>query len=650
MFAVLLICFPLMGLAQSMPLTDKPCGPICAHSRSAERWTRATLDAESLHTYDQLSLILQVSVEDGDFPMVAIATIDLVARETLAAIPFNAEGLSISEVTVNGQVTAYSHVLDTLHVLRGVAQAETVTVTISYSASPNPNWYDTGFQTAWEHCYTFSEPYGARRWYPCWDQPSDKFSEITMVVETPEHWTLAANGYWQSTTFPHMGRVTHTYYHDRPISPYLVMFAAGNFSNQVFLQNGIEYRYFAWPRSDSMKAAYDWERTPEMVESFSGLFGDYPFAEYGMVMTDIFGGWGAMEHQTFTTYGFNLVDSLRTFEGIVAHELAHQWFGDHLSPVDFRHMWLNEGFATYGDALWNEYLMGDSGLNNYMAQAATYCINEERHNPPSYPVYDPPEERLFGTNVYYKGAWVLHMLRKQLLGDSVFFDVLRDYVATFAGGNVSTQDFIDKVNEHYAGPDVGWFFDQWVFGLSLPVLYFNSMYDNVDHLLWGRVSQLQSGPPYFTFPVVIQHGQNSFTETDTFWVEAGPISEFIISSQSNQARLAPYPSQITLYEPGIVNVPEPHDPLPAAFGLLPAYPNPFNPSVTIPFSLARIANVKLALFDVTGRRITTIFEGFLNPGEHRLHYDAPASLGTGVYLLRAESGGVTMTQKLLLLK
>lgn len=642
----LLLLLPLLALAQFSPQTDKPCGPLCAHSHSAERWLNTSLDAESLHTYDQRELTLDLAVQNGDLPLVGRATILLRAREPLTEILFNAEELEISEVFVNGTPAEFTHILDTLHVNRAVAQNEDVEVAVVYSVEPNSDWFDTGFQTGWEQAYTFSEPFGARRWYPCWDQPSDKFDHVNTSVEMPENWTLAANGRWTHATFPFQGRIRHFYEYDQPISTYLVHFAAGNFSNQIFEQDGVQYRYFAWPRSDSAQAAYDWERTPEMVEYFSGLFGDYPFDAYGMVMTDIFGGWGAMEHQTFTTYGFNLVDSARTFEGIVAHELAHQWFGDHLSPVDFRNMWLNEGFATYGDALWSEHLGGEEGLNNYMAQSALNCINEEQNFPPSYSVYDPPIERIFGTNVYYKGAWVLHMLRKQILGDSLYFAVMQDWVETYGGGNVSTQDFIDIINEHYDGEDIDWFFDQWVYGLGYPEILMTMLIQPGDSTI--RIAVIQQSQNLFRFPLWYSWEGPGGVHVDSVWIPAQSFTERFISTPgvTSVGLLAEQP---LLFEAGWVNAPE-KPTLPTNFSLAPAYPNPFNPSVTIPFTLGKTGEVELTLFDITGRNVATVFEGKLNAGEHSLQYLAPSELAAGVYLLRATSGEVTQTQKLLLLK
>lgn len=647
MKTLLAILIPALVFAQFSPPTDKPCGPLCSHA-NADRWQFASLDAESLHSYDQLELWLSVSIQNGDLPMTAVATIELVTRESMSAILFNAEALTITQVLVNDIATPFVHGDDTLRVTYNAVTGETLSVSVQYSALPQDSWFETGFQTGWEQAYTFSEPFGARRWYPCWDQPSDKFSHVNMSVEMPENWTLAANGRLVSTVTPAPGRVRQSYEHTQPLAPYLVHFAVGNFSNQVFDQDGVQYRYFAWPRSDSAQAAFDWQRTPEMVNYFSGLFSDYPFDAYGMVMTDIFGGWGAMEHQTFTTYGFNLVDSLRTFEGIVAHELAHQWFGDYLSPVDFRNMWLNESFATYGDALWSEHLGGATGLENYMAQAAQYCINEEVNYPPSYPIYNPPMERIFGTNVYYKGAWVLHMLRKQILGDSLFFVVLQDWVETYGGGNVSTDEFIELTHEHWSGEDFHWFFDQWLYGLGMPTLTVDvTPQPSLNRIDVHVIHDETQTPTNFEFPLIIEYGVTDYTERDTTWVFPTPEHFYSILEYAPLARLAEH--QITLFRESPASSPEPPT-LPSEFTLGSAYPNPFNPNVTIPLGVPHVGRVTLDLFDVTGRLVAAVFDQQVVAGEHTISYSAPSSLSAGLYLLRATSGTSIHTQKLLLLK
>ena len=649
MIWLLVLCFPALAIAQFGLPPDRPLHELCGHStQGAGRQQFAALDAESLHTYDQLRLELDLRVEHADVPLVGYATITLVARESLPTIPFNAEGLAVTDVWVNNLAVSFVHILDTLHVQRTVALAETVAVRIAFSAEPNPDWNDVGYQTGWEQAYTFSEPYGARRWYPCWDQPSDKFSTLQTRVNMPEHWSLAANGALVSTDYPEAGRKRQTYEHDRPISPYLVSIAAGLFAKTEFTQDNVFYRYYVWPW-DSLPAAYDWERTPQMTAAFVERFGPYPFAQYGMAATDIFGGWGAMEHQTFTTYGFNLVDSLRTFEGIVAHELAHMWFGDHLSPVDFRNMWLNEGFATYGNLLWVEHLGGENELQRSLDELRGIIVDEARNHPPLYPVYDPPPDRLFGVNQYYKGAWVLHMLRGYfgLPSDSTFFPMMQAYVDSFAGGTVSTEDFYRIVSMHYPEDDLRWFFDQWVYGVGHPVIEV-AFTETGPHQITATARQVQPWPERFRTSLSVVVTTDSGPFHTSMPIAPQDVSEFVFDLPDlHSVELADF--QAELVEASALPVMnEPATPL--SFSIGAAYPNPFNPSVTIPLELSQRNTVTLSLFDLTGRQIAQVFSGELDPGTHDIQFEAPASLAAGMYLLRARSGASSRTQKLLLLK
>lgn len=640
MLAVFLLFCPLLVFGQPGWPGGKSGNSDCCTRADRPYWFNS-LDAESLHSYDQVSLDLSVTIADWNTPLEACAILTVIAREDLSEIPLNAMDLTLDSVLIDRQIAQYSYANDTLRVFAPISRNDTVVVEVRYTALPATDPFATGYHNAWEHVYTFSEPYGARKWFPCWDQPYDKFSQVRIRADIPAHWSLASNGLMIEEGGTDPGRKFQTYYHNHPISPYLVNIAAGNFSRREFNLDGIQYRYFAWPRSDSAQAEYDWARTPEMVEYFSELFGDFPFDEYGMVMADLFGGWGAMEHQTFTTYGFHLVDSLRTFEGIVAHELAHQWFGDHLSPVDFRNMWLNEGFATYGNALWTKFAYGDDAFRSDMRNAASFCFQEEQSFP-SYPVYDPPEDRLFGANVYFKGAWVLHMLKTQLLGDSVYFAALRDYVSRFAGGNVDTQDFIDVVNDHYGQEDLDWFFEQWVYGLRFPII--RTSFREEGGLVRLTVEQTT---PYFRFPLVLEQGTEGFTETDTLWFDAQPSSTRDLTGTPSFYRLAS--EQISLFQDNTANSEDPPA-LPIQFEFSPPYPNPFNASVNFEFQFEYPAQFEIKLLDLHGRMAATVYSGRVEAGKRLISFKAPVGLASGVYFVNASTERSSKTHKLLLLK
>ncbi len=197
---------------------------------------------------------------------------------------------------------------------------------------------------------------------------------------------------------------------------------------------------------------------PEMIAFCENLWGPYPFPEqkYGMVLFD----WeGAMEHPTATTYSSAFLTGDHWYDTIIVHELSHQWFGNLVTPSDWTHIWLNEGFATYAEALWAEHVNGPSGLQTFMRQRSstvwwTKPVIRDASNDSAW--------YYFSNQVYYKGAWVLHMLR-HIVGDEQFEAILRGWVDDPAKryGNADTDDFVE-VAEAVTDQDLQWFFDQWL--------------------------------------------------------------------------------------------------------------------------------------------------------------------------------------------
>lgn len=309
--------------------------------------------------------------------------------------------------------------------------------------------------------YSLSEPNYAPTWWPCKDRIDDKFL-VSIEAEYPDSLILAAQGKIFDRKVENK-IVTEKRKSQYPISSYLVSINLGKYSHWSDIYttqdslNSMAVSYYAFPYYKA-DAEYDWRRTPEMINLFSSLFGEYPFVEegYGMSMF----GWsnGAMEHQTISSMGYNTVTGTRVFEKIVAHELAHQWFGDAVTPKTWKDIWLNEGFATYGEALWIEKLQGKEGLTKFMNKIDNNFF---------YGTLYAPEANLFGPISYDKGAWVLHMLRG-VAGDTTFFNILKEYYKEFKYKNASTYDF-KNVCERVYGKSLDWFFKAWVFeGRSKP--------------------------------------------------------------------------------------------------------------------------------------------------------------------------------------
>ncbi|MCX6601364.1 MAG: M1 family aminopeptidase [bacterium] len=604
-----------------------------------------SLDADSAHSYDMISLSLDYRVEPLGQPLTGWAAIRLVARENLLVIPLNAQGMTILGVNVFDQALPFTHVHDTLYVNYAMQIGDSVTLDIHLSVPSEAEPGGIGFHSEADHAYTFSEPYGARRWMPCFDQPFDKFNEVTIAVNMPASWWLASNGALIQTTYPSAGRKREVYYHDDPISTYLVMLAAGNYARRVETVGDVLYRYFAFPQ-DSAAAAYDWQRTPLMTAVYESLFGDYPFGQYGMVQTDIMGGRGAMEHQTFTTYGQHLVDSLRTYEGVVAHELAHMWFGDAVTCVDFRNVWLNEGFATYASALFYEATEGQAVLDDIMWNMSLPYLNAtDLHG---VAIYDPPPNLMFSAIEYEKAAWVLHMLREQLLGDSLFFAAMRSYFSEFSGGWANTEDFIAVVNQT-AGQDLRWFFNQWIYQPGHPVVH--AVIEPgvpTSHDVTVTVTQQQTAGPVFRFPLSVDVRTTEGVMHSLFWVDQAQQS--VVHGFPSAVHSADWSAyQLTLVEfssQGAADAPT----VPQDFVLGPVYPNPFNATARIPFVLNNAGRAVLRVYDINGRLVKTLADASFAPGRHEVEFSAEPTLSSGLYLVTLESGAQRRIAKALLVK
>jgi aminopeptidase N len=303
--------------------------------------------------------------------------------------------------------------------------------------------------------YVVAEPDGARSWYPVNDHPLDK-ATFTFLVTVPDPLFAAANGIL-TDTITDLGQTTFIWEMSDPMAPYLATLVIGDYSlivDEVSTElAGVRVRNVLPPdlRTAVPSAV---ARQGEMIAFFAELFGPYPFDAYGIAVVDGFPA--ALETQTMTVFGRPLLNEL-----VVVHELAHQWFGNHVSPARWQDIWLNEGFASYAEWLWIEATLGIEGV--------AVGITDERNRfaaaslaPPGA----PPPDNLFNASVYRVGAMTLHALRLTI-GDEAFFDTLRTYLDRYGGGTATTEDFI-AVAESVSGQQLDELFDAWLYGEIIP--------------------------------------------------------------------------------------------------------------------------------------------------------------------------------------
>ncbi|MEY2434335.1 MAG: hypothetical protein QOC92_4060, partial [Acidimicrobiaceae bacterium] len=341
--------------------------------------------------------------------MDAIATISAEAVQGLSRFNLDFLGLEIQSVKVNGVDAAHSRDGRELAITpaKAISTGETFTTTVLYRGSPEPRstkaipiavgWIATG-----NGSYVLNEPEGASTWYPVNDHPSDKAS-YTFHVIVPDGYSVIANGNLVNKTPTGDGHTTWTYEEKAPMASYLTQLAIGDFRFSTTPgPDGVAIRNaFASPLADD--ATIDFSRTPEMLQLFAADFGPYPFDVYGAVVVNDRTQF-ALETQTLSIFDSSFVDGSVDGDEAIAHELAHQWFGDSLTPSSWKDIWLNEGFATYGEWLWHEHV---SGTPIALSAHAVY----DQLNGTALPG-DPGVEHLFDVGaVYDRGALTLQALR-----------------------------------------------------------------------------------------------------------------------------------------------------------------------------------------------------------------------------------------------
>lgn len=353
--------------------------------------------------------------------------------------------LSVAKVTVNGKRPAhYRASAGKLHITLAerLPAGAAMTVAVRYGGTPRPTrsvWGEVGFEELTDGALVAGQPNGASSWFPCDDHPSAKASfRIQIATESP--YFAIANGKLLGRR-ARAGMTTWVYEQSEPTSTYLITLQVGLYERHRMTKNGVEM-FAVLPRRLRDEFDYDFGRQPQMMKLFIKLFGPYPLnTGYTVVVTD-----DALEipleAQGISIFGANHCDGRRTSERLIAHELAHQWFGNSVTVQRWRHIWLHEGFACYAEWLWSEHCgerTADQWARHYHARL--------KNSPQNLVLADPGPRDMFDDRVYKRGALTLHALRKRL-GDSDFFALLQDWTDRYRHSSVVTDDFIGLAARH----------------------------------------------------------------------------------------------------------------------------------------------------------------------------------------------------------
>ena len=417
--------------------------------------------------YDVESYELTIDWDHDARSMDATAVIDLTPTQELARFNLDFVGLTVESVVVDGQDAAWDRSGRELAITPNATLRSDVPsqVTIDYSGEPDVlqslgapfsgGWTDLG-----ETIVVVGEPEGSAGWYPVNEHPTDK-ATYSITLTTDSSLAVAANGIQTAKIDNGDGTTTWSYVTDDPQASYLTTLGIGDF---IFHEgdpsrSGIPVRH--WFHADKFEeSVITMQRTGQMIDAFESIFGPYPFDVYGSMVVDQDLGF-ALETQTLSVFGGDLVDQFATYEDIVAHELAHQWFGNHVSLGQWSDIWLNEGFATYSEYLWLEQIEPGYDIDADMRELHAN-LGFITGSPPGA----PPADDLFNASVYIRGAFTLHALRLTI-GDQAFFQTITQWIEEFGGSWAVTSDFI-QLSEEISGQDLGAFFDTWLFAEGLP--------------------------------------------------------------------------------------------------------------------------------------------------------------------------------------
>jgi aminopeptidase N len=490
-----------------------------------------------LHYYFKINLV----PEKKSIECESIITAVLLNKE-LKEIELNLyDNLSISNLEINNEAAKFARYKNRLFIKIAQNISDTIEIKISYNGKPKRAGFDGfvfGEVNGSTLIYNISEPTYAPTWFVCDDDPSDK-TFLDIEITNDSDFVSVSNGLLQSV-ITNENKKTYHYKTLYPISTYLVAVYSAPYVSFYDTYSGLDGKhsmkieYYVLPEHLN-QAKVDFAEHSDMIKVFSELFGEYPFIKEKYGVAEFLWNFGAMENQTITGIGYNFLSGRDFFKDTYVHELSHHWWGNSVSPKTWNDIWLNEGFATYCEALYAEAKNGKSALRSKMMSKFSENFKGTLYAP----------KNLFSETVYEKGGWVLHMLRFEL-GDSAFFNSMRKYYSSYQYSNASVEDF-KTVCEQVSGKNLDKFFDQWIYtGDEIPYINYAYSVNQKDgkNYCTLKIFQTQEKYPEFHFPldieIVYENGESELRriEIESIYTEKrfevnGEIAEVIVDPENN---------------------------------------------------------------------------------------------------------------------
>jgi len=555
---------------------------------------------------------------------------DLSDTLTVDSITYHGTPLTFQKIGNDGLQLQFPGILNT---------GQKDSVSVYYQGTPRSSVEFQAFSAASHYgipvIYTLSEPYGAKEWWPCKNGLTDKADSMDIIITSPAAYRGTSNGVLTSETITGSNKTVH-FKHRYPIASYLVAIAVtnyitdtdsvqiGNKTMPVVLNTYPEYE------NDFLYATYT---AKQCLPKFSELFGEYPFIKehYSQTQCNVGGG---MENQTNTFIG-------STWNQLVAHELGHHWFGDHVTCGSWQHIWLNEGFANYMQFIFVQNF--NSALITAHLQYYLNLITSEPGG--SVFVADTTNpDRIFDNRLTYaKGGYVVHMLRG-VLGNSLFFKGLRQYLNDpVVTGKFATTADLERNLEQVSGKNLQSFFQKWIYGEGYANYNCNWM-QNTNNWAKVQISQTTSSPSvsFYDMPVQLQF-RNSSRDTiitvnnqqngETFWVNPGFAADTMLVD----------PNYWILAKDRIVKK------IPATSTLendIKIYPNPAPDYLNILLLNPKIRQLNVQLYTITGQLVYKKQKDLT--GRDELTTIPVSQFASGIYVLKISDTNIIKTKKIII--
>ncbi len=611
------------------------------------------------HAYDVIKYTLNVDLYNcysPPFPASFSGSVIITFRvdSTMNSIKLNAMGSSlvIDSVKLSGVSFTHASNILTVQLNRTYNPGEFANVKIYYRHN---DIQDDAFYSNSGTVFTDSEPEGARKWFPCWDQPADK-ALLDMTATVRSDVKLGSNGRLADSTI--IGdKLTYHWISDQNIATYLVVL-----TSKVNYQLNITYWHKLSNPTDSIPLRFYFNLgenptpvmsiLPDMTTWYSQGFVEHPFTKNGFATLNSDFAWGGMENQTLTSLCPNCWQ-----ESLAAHEYAHQWFGDMITCSTWADIWLNEGFATWSEAYWYESYGGyqaykaeiNADANDYLYSNPGWAISN-----PAWAVTTPSNNVLFNYAITYaKGACVLHQLR-YVLGDSLFFETIKAYCAdtNLKFKSATIQDFNSKVNL-MAGGDYNWFFNEWVYQANHPVYQNTYNFQNLGNNQWKVnffMKQIQTNASFFKMPVEVLVRFADATDTTLRFMNDvnNQLLYWVFNKQPVVFQFDPG-RQIVLKGGGTVVGMDDMEPGSSVAFTAQVSPNPARTSASISYEIKGAMKVRIEITNLLCTVLIIPVNSFQPAGKHEVTIDC-SNLSSGNYICKLSAGGSVQYKKMVIIK